>query len=179
MSSVPPIPDFIEGSIGTLDQLQQLSTALDFLYGPPIAKLRQTSPQTLTTGVNTAINWSIADWDENQEGTVHWSAGTPSRFVSRYPGKYAVGGGCGFVANGTGFRLVRFAVNGVSATGGDSLLPNVGAGISARIPARYQELYLTVGDYVEMFATQNSGGNLDTSTASDEAPAMSIHWISR
>ncbi len=179
MPSVPPIPDFIEGTIGTLDQLQQLATALDFLYGPPIAKLRQTSPQTLTTGVNTAINWSVADWDENQADTLHWSAGTPSRFVSRYPGKYGVGGGCGFADSGTGWRLVRFAVNGISASGGDTLVPTASGGVTARIPARYQELYLGIGDYVEMYVTQNTGGNLNTATATDEAPMMSIHWISR
>lgn len=177
MPSVPTIPSIGPGPSSSA-QMLQLAAALDFLYGPPIVKLRQTSLQTLTTGVNTAINWSVADWDDNQDNSDHWSAGTPSRVVARYPGKYAVGGGCGFANNATSYRLVRFAINGIPASGGDALVPPASGGTS-RIPGRYQEIYLAIGDYVEMYVSHAIGGNLDTAPNTEEGPSMFMHWISR
>lgn len=180
MPVVPTPPLWSPGVLST-SQLNQLSAAVNFLLRPPIAKLRQTVAQTLTTGVGSAVTFTTESVDTDVDGTGgHDTSVNTSRYTARYPGWYGVAAGVSFIGNATGIRLVRFAVNGVADDASDSLLINAGAGNTQRQPSRTTIVYLDIGDYVETIATQTSGGNLNTvATAGGEQSHMSIWYLSR
>lgn len=180
MPTVPAVPTFSPGVL-TTSQMNQLCDAINFLHSPPIAKLRQTVAQTLTTGVNTAITFTTESVDSDVDGVGgHDNASNTSRYTARYAGWYGVAGGVSFIGNATGIRLVRFAVNGTADDASDSLLINAGAGNTQRQPSRTTMVYLNEGDYVELYATQTSGGNLNTvATAGGEQSHMTVWRISR
>lgn len=48
------------------------------------------------------------------------------------------------------------------------------AGVSARL----KHVFLNVGDYLELFAYQESGGNLNTDQSALRASGMSVRWVS-
>jgi hypothetical protein len=79
------------------------------------------------------------------------------------------------VAAGTAQRGARWAVNGTAVNAGQVQLQAPSAG-SADIPACGRLIFLNVGDYVELFGFQNSGGALNTAVATSEQSQMSIVW---
>ncbi|MEK8108646.1 hypothetical protein NKG94_34420 [Micromonospora sp. M12] len=149
---------------------------LKFLMSPPRAKLRQTSVQTLTTGVAAALLFQAETVDTDVDGIGgHSTSSNTSRYTARYPGWYQVSGGCSFATNVTGLRLLRWAVNGATITGNDvSLVPVTGS--STRMPARTELVLLDIGDYVELLAQQTSGGNLNTAVSTEEQSTMNVIW---
>lgn len=180
MALVPVVPTFSSDVLPTA-QLTQLAAAVNFLQTPPIAKLRQTVAQTLTTGVSTAITFTTESVDTDIDGIGgHDNAVNTSRFTARYAGWYGVSGGVSWNSSAAGIRLARFAVNGTLDDASDSLLATAGAGNTHRHPTRTTMVFLNVGDYAELFAVQSSGGNLATiATAGGEQSHMTVWWISR
>lgn len=174
MPSVPTIPDFLSGTVSTLDQLQQLADALTFQANRPIVLARQTVAQTLTNGLFTALTFTVDDVD-NVDG--HNTSSNTTRYVAQYEGWVMTGGGPNFVPNGTGGRGSRWAVNGVTVAGSEIMMPSV-ASLNLGLPARVMPVYLAAGDYLELQAWQNSGGNLDTAVTSPAMSVMSALWVS-
>jgi hypothetical protein len=87
-------------------------------------------------------------------------------------GVYIIGGGSNFEQNGTGYRLLKVRLNGSTMIGGLTV-PAVGNG-PTRLALTTVNV-LAVGDYVELLAYQNSGGNLDCASGSD----LTIFWMVR
>lgn len=178
MATVPTVPEFTSGVL-TSTQLNQLSDAVSYALMPPLAKLKQTSVQTLTTSVWTSIALDTEDADTDIDGTGgHDNVTNNSRYTARYPGWYQASGGVAFAGNTTGRRGVRFAVNGslVDASGTVIIATSPSA---VTMPASADHIYLNAGDYLEIQGLQESGGNLNTAaSASESRPRMTVRWVS-
>lgn len=176
MPVVPAVPTFT-AEILSASELNQLGDALRFIYGSPIARLRQTVAQTLTTAVNTPITFTTEDDDTDIDLVGgHDNAVNTSRWTARYPGRYGFAGGIGFASNATGIRLCRFHINGTLMNDSDVLITPV-SGNTTRMASRTTESYMSAGDYVEIVGTQTSGGNLNTSVAAGEQSHLMVWWI--
>lgn len=141
----------------------------------PTAQLRQTATQALTTGVAAAVNFQAED-NDNYAG--HDNVTNPSRYTAQIAGVYEFNGGVAFAANGTGARVCYWAKNGVQIDGTDVALATAGAGLATRLPARTAQITMAVGDYVQLFAFQDSGGSLNTFAGSNVASSMTVKYVS-
>lgn len=145
-----------------------LDTRLDAIEAAqPFVSLTRTTLQTLTTGVTTAIAFNN---ELNDASGFHAPNSTDLVVPAGMAGLYVIQAQVGFVANAGGNqRNAIIRVNGaiiamgVIPPGGASLAPTVG--LITR---------LAVGDIVTVAAHQNSGGNLDTSTAAGFLPAVQM-----
>jgi hypothetical protein len=180
LATVPTPPDFSDGASSS-SQLNQLRDAIKFLQRPPIAELRQAAAQTVTNTTWTAITFDTEDVDTDIDGTGgtggHSTSSNTSRYTARYAGWYDVGGGVGWSVNATGARGTYWSVNGIAQNGSHTLEAAVGV-INAGYAARSIQVYLAVGDYLELFAWQSSGGNLNTSASAAEQSSMKVRWVS-
>lgn len=112
------------------------------------------SNQTLSNATWTKINYGAEEFDTNGNFA-------SSRFTPSVAGYYQVTGSCNFAASSTNTRFVSVYKNG-------SIFKNL-----QNLPANSTNYMLLSGscliylngstDYVEIYAQQNSGGNLDTS----------------
>jgi hypothetical protein len=135
----------------------------------PNARVFNSGTQTFTSGVNAAVTFNSERWDV---GGFHSTSANTSRLTAPITGVYQITGYFGFAANATGYRRVFIKLNGgtliavqdVNATG-------AGSEAYLTINAFYR---LVRGDYVELFAEQNSGGNLNSVSAGNFSPEFSI-----
>lgn len=115
--------------------------------------------ETIANGTFTALSFDTADFNVGSM----YSAGQPTRLTFPVAGVYCVQGFCGFAANTTGRRILDIRVNGSGSAARGETAPN---------PASASQTYVNVfglikaaaGDYVDLAAWQNSGGNLSTVT---------------
>jgi hypothetical protein len=121
--------------------------------------LTKSANQTLSNATATAITFDGENFDTD---AYHDNSTNNSRITipSGKGGKYVVSARATFASNTTDQRRIQFRVNG-SATAID--LFNTSTGVAGE-PFSMQTtrfLDLSAGDYVEMFAYQASGGNLN------------------
>lgn len=179
MATVPAPADFAGGVVSTTTANANIRDPLKYLMRPPLVELRQTSAQSLTTGVSAAVTFNAEDADTDVDGTGgHDNVTNNSRFTARYAGWYQASGAVGFAGNATGRRGAVWFVNGVAPAGGNSVLQS-GSASAICVPARTKHLFLDVGDYVELYAYQESGGALNTAVTSAEQSQMTVRWVSR
>jgi len=172
---IPSTRLFTAGEVETGAYLNSSITNLgNFMLGKPIAQLRQTAAQTLTTGNNAAVTFDTEDIDRDNG---HSTSTNPSRYTAQTAGWYFVTGAIAYTGNATGARVARFQVNGTSL--------NAGAYITA-FTLNTQPLiapvsnftYLNVGDYVEIIANQTTGASLNTYVTAPYQSFMSVIWVS-
>jgi hypothetical protein len=177
---VPSSHEFVGGIATTSEANTYIRDPIQFLLAPPIAELRQTSAQSLTTSTWTSITFGAEDADTDVDGVGgHDNVTNNSRFTARYAGWYEVAGGVAFAFHATGVRATRLAVNGSVLTGTQVLLQAVTSGsLYTAVPVRKKLVYLNVGDYVEVQGFQSSGGALNTEIGSEAQSTMSLSWKS-
>lgn len=104
-----------------------------------------------------------------------WAVATPSRITVDKPGTYQISAQVEFAASATGDRELAIRKNGVAA---DLLKVTIKSATLANDLSLTGYLQLTVGDYVELYANQTSGGALNlTATAAKESPALSLALV--
>lgn len=172
MSTALPLPTFTAGQRLLASSLQQIITWATFKDNEPILRISQTSTQTLTTGVWTAITMDASVTDPTG---MHSNVTNNSRATAVTAGWYWPAGVVAFAASATGTRGARFAVNGTTVQGSAQFLPPTAAG-SLAVAAVSLPIFLNAGDYVEIQGVQNSGGNLATLSASDLDSTLSLTW---
>lgn len=176
MATVPDTHDFLTGVVVTSEDNTYIRDPIRFLLNKPIAELRQTSVQTLTTSVAAAIALQTADIDTDPDGIGgHDPVTNNSRYTARYAGWYDIAGAVTFASNATSVRHVFWRVNGTTVNGSYLVAPSV-SGDDTIVNARAKQVYLNVGDYVELWAIQFSGGNLSTVVAAISQSHMSVKW---
>jgi hypothetical protein len=183
----PPNPrTWVNGeyvSDATLNGPNGIRDALRFLLDPPRCKCRQTAAQSIPTGTWTPVTFTTEDYDN--EATAAYLSGTgmhdpatnPSRVVAQTAGSYLVTAIAYFATSSAGARGAKLTVNGV-------VLPNsqilVGANPTATRPTGVPTtniISLSVGDYVELQAFQDSGGALSTTFGTDSGSLLIARWI--
>jgi hypothetical protein len=178
VTATPGTHTFTDGIATSSEANSFVRDPINFLLAPPIALLRQTVLQSLTTAVMTAITFDVEDLDTNVAGTSqHDNVTNNSRFTAVYAGWYQVSGGVGVASSTAGRRACRWAVNGTFLNGSAVYLPANPSG-TCEVPSRTHLLYLNVGDYVELQGYQDSGGSLNTATTTDTMSTMAVRWSS-
>lgn len=171
MGTIPVAPSFVAGEKPSGAKMTSIKTAVDFWAGPPKCSVYQgTTATTMTTGVSTVIGFDTELFDVVQSGDTpsHDTATNNSRIVCRTAGKYEISGQVMFASNATGSRVVQVRMNaaGNAASGTQICQTSQGpvSGASTSVPIGPIEVDLAVGDYIEMFGLQASGGNLASNT---------------
>jgi hypothetical protein len=113
--------------------------------------------QSVSNATFTAITFDTEDYDTD---AFHSTSSNTSRFTvpSGKAGKYLISGNIAFDANGTGVREIAIYKNGSVLNYGPTI-QTVAATYGTYVPISYV-LNLSVADYIEIFAFQNSGGTL-------------------
>lgn len=131
-----------------------------------------------TSGAAQALTFNSERYDYYPAGYTeqHSTSANTSRLTCRVPGLYEIGGHVGFAANATGLRRLLLKLNGATYFAIHDTL-NIGAGDSTymSIVSQYR---MAVGDYVELFAQQNSGGALNVTAGGNYTPEFWFGWIS-
>lgn len=178
MATVPvPRTWVLNEDVTSANMVSGITDPLAFLLAKPRAELRQTVAQTLTTAVAAPLTFTTEDVDTDVAGVGgHDNSSNTSRYTARYAGWYRVSGAASFAANSTGRRITYIAVNGSVVNASETISPASATGSSHAL-ARAKCVYLNVGDYVEIQAMQDSGGNLATSSGFGPSNSnMSIQW---
>ena len=151
---------------------------LTVLANPPLARMRNSTNQSIANTTDTALLWDTEDFDT---ASGHSTSSNTSRYTCQtgYAGKYLVRCTVFYAASAAGtIRDVWFAVNGTNVSGSSGrALP-----AAATILSVYAStiVTLTVGDYVEAFTRQDSGGALLTATPFARAQSVfEVQWISQ
>lgn len=173
---IPSTRLFTAGEVETGAYLNSAVTNLgNFMLGKPIATVRQTSAQALTTsGTAYALLFDTEDIDRDNG---HSTSTNTSRYTAQTAGWYYVFGQASITGNVTGSRVAGIRVNGVAG--------NISQQISAytlnantwTAPVSGM-VYLNVGDYVEIWASQTSGASLNTYVVAPYQSFMSVIWVS-
>jgi hypothetical protein len=124
------------------------------------AHVSRVATQSLTNTTAAAITF---DTEVRDDGG-YYDAGSPTRLTITNAGWYVLTGSVQFAANATGLRRAYFRVNNTT----DYSVASVNAVSSAglvTVPVAAAVLYLAAGDYVELWARQDSGGSLNTALA--------------
>jgi hypothetical protein len=140
----------------------EVRDAINFLLSPPRVWAYRTALLTLTTATLTVVPMTAEVLDTDG---MHSTVTNTSRVTAVTAGQYMVLAGAQFAANATGYRhlQLRKNANGVAAGGTqlfESLVPAAPTG-SHPVPPLVAFVDLAATDYVELFARQSSGGNLD------------------
>lgn len=175
MAVVPTPPTFGANAIPLSTQLNQIRDVLRYLQSPPRCLLRQTVVQSIpTAGTGAALAWDTHDQDT---AGGHSTTVNNSRYTAQYAGWYQISGGV-VLSSGVGRREVWFRVNGTDVAASESGIHLGTAAIITGPNSRIGEIYLNVGDYVELIAYQDSGGAVNTWITGTGQPGMVIRYVS-
>lgn len=134
--------------------------------GPAPCRVIRTTAQSIGNGGFTAISFDSEDYDaDGMHNTV-----TPTRITVPVSGVYRLGGAITWASNAAGIRTFHLRVNGTDVVCAEDKAA-VSGSMSMTISA---ECYLDLGDYVELYTYQDSGGSLDVQA--NYTPAMWCSW---
>ena len=143
----------------------------DPLRGGAILFTRKAAGQTITTATDTKV---LIDTKDFGPGGLQltWNS-TSNRIDVNETGVYVVSGGLAWDVNGTGLRNVMIFLNGAQLLQAVNN-PNTATRtyVSLSFPYRF-----SAGDYLELYARQNSGVDLSTD-AVDKNPYLAVAWMS-
>ena len=146
--------------------------AVNFLLNVPVFYGQQSTTQSIANNTYTALSLDTNIYDTYSG---HSTVTNNSRYTAQQPGLYMIIGRSGFTTNATGARgaLIIYNGGGVSST-----TPNVTTGNAGASAFSYTEVVafqlMAIGDYVEVFGYQASGGALSTTTGGS---SMQVLWM--
>lgn len=153
-----------------------ISDVLTFLSNPPGLEMSQTVGQSFSSSSTPSTGVTFTSEDNDPYG-MHSNSVNTSRVTAIYSGIYCAGATTAFVASATGSRGGLWAVNGTALNGSFCWIPANGSGFTAT-PIAIKSFFLNVGDYVELWAAQTSGGSLNTSVVGTERSHITLFWRS-
>lgn len=149
----------------------------DNVFNPPCCRAWHSAAATLTTATSTVIALASETYDST--GSMHSTSSNTSRIIAPVAGKYHIVASIGFASNSTGRRICAVRLNAAgSSASGTLLAEKVGQANSSNIHTESIafDYDLAASDYVELFALQQSGGNLNTS-ALEHQSWLSIRYV--
>lgn len=176
MATVPSEMTYSAGSVLTGAQLNSnLRNAVNFLIATPLAILRQTTLQAITSSTWTSI---LLDTEDIDRDGMHSTVTNTSRATAVTAGYYLPGGKVSFASNSTARRWTRWAINGTEVPAA-RINEQAANGDATEVPAASRWVYLNVGDYLELQGFQDSGGSLNTVvTNTGDQPFFNLQWMS-
>lgn len=175
MATVPVTRTWVAGEVVTAAHFNtNIRDVFNYLLAVPILEARQIVAQTLATSTGAAITMTAEDVDSSG---MHSTSSNTSRATAVYPGWYQFSGVTVTLFNATGRRVNWWSVNG-SQLNASQVSQQATAANDTGVSARTKHAFLNVGDYGELFAYQESGGNLNTDHSALRASGVSVRWVS-
>ncbi|NUT50324.1 MAG: hypothetical protein HOV94_23910 [Saccharothrix sp.] len=160
----------------TAGRLNAFKDAFAFLLNPPLCELIQNATgQTIPNNAWTPIAFADGGASIQSDTYGGFSASANTRYTAQVTGWYTVAGVVSFNANAVGGRGTHIYRNGVAVKGHGTLLPPVNGGISS-VPTPTRDVFLTAGQYVELYGFQSSGAGLGTFIAADHTSSLYVRW---
>ena len=155
------------------DSMQWLAGDNSFLQAKPYCRIYHAAPQNVANATATALSFAAERYDI---GGMHSTSTNTSRITvpSGAAGVYSIGANVAYASNATGYRLTEIRVNGSTRI---ALTTIPGMSLDNLVVNLSCDYYLSVGDYVETFATQTSGGILAVVSGSAYSPEMWARWV--
>lgn len=177
--AILPVPNprtYTAGEFVTAGELNAIRDAINFLANVPMAILYQTTAQSVLNGTFSAVALDTTTVDTYSG---HSNATNNTRYTAQVPGTYGLPGQAAFSANGTGVRAATFYKNGSQIEGATiAVAQAVTTSGSNSIVTCWAEVFLNVGDYVELMAYQTSGVGLNTASGgAGQRSGMSPFWM--
>lgn len=161
--------------------LWNLGTATSTSARRPLALLFQTVSQSIASGATgAAITFDSetggADYDNGHQVTSTPSPPGNTRYTANTAGWYNVAAKGNIASAASGQASLWLAVNGTELNGSRvRQLLNTTTNFAA---CTSRLVYLNVGDYLEVWVNQTSGGALSTNVGSGDQCCVSIEWRS-
>jgi hypothetical protein len=147
-----------------------LKVAGKSLTSPPAARVKMTAVQSVPDLTQTVINWNAEDYDN---ASMHDNVTNNGRLTAPVAGVYAIKCHLAFAASATGFRDMRFRLNGTTEFAWTAVGPPSGGNAVLALATDYS---LAAGDYVEVRAYHNIGAANNVGGAGALA-AFSMHRV--
>lgn len=175
MATIPTIPSESPGNFWTSALWNaNVLNGLNYLLSPVRFKGYAVAAQSLTSSTSTtvlALDTTAVDSDNG-----HSNVTNNSRYTCQTAGLFYVSGSVNFAQNSGGTRTLQVFQNGASITGSAvQAMPSATNGASVFTSTIVQ---LSVGDYVELAAWQNSGSTLATATSNALLTTMCLWRLS-
>lgn len=138
------------------------------------ARVLNSANITLTTGVLKLLTFDSERYDND---TIHSTSTNTGRLTTQTEGYYTIVGNARWAANATGQRFLDIKLNGTTFIGIQSLDTTTGGFPAVTVTTTIY--FLSVGDYVELHAFQNSGGNLDVVNFGNYSPEFMMHRMAQ
>jgi hypothetical protein len=140
-------------------------------FTPPAVRARHASDQAVANTTATALSLTAERYDTNG---MHDTSTNHQRLTSQASGLYHIGGCAAFASNATGNRTLEIRRGGTTVLAAETRAAVSGAITTIVVSCDYE---LSSSEYVELVATQNSGGSLDVLALSNYSPEFWMHWI--
>lgn len=177
---LPNIGSWTAGTGHDDEQFNALSYAQRFLLDPPEAEVRQTSAQSIPTGIVTAT--ALTFDTEVKDNDALWVVGDPTKLTINTNGWYEIGWAVKWATKAdTTIRIAGIAVNGVltvaSLTGMYDAVNE--SGTAPQLRGNY-DMYLTDDDYIQLAVAQSSGSALSTGSGAGATSRtmLRVRWSS-
>jgi hypothetical protein len=143
--------------------------------GIPGARVRRVAAFTVQDNVTAVLSYDTTDF--NVGGA--FSAAQPNRMTATVAGRYLITASVRWASNSAGRRALALEVNGTAAQiARSNVSPFLQAGAAFNPEQTVETVYqLKAGDYVEVWAFQNSGGPLGLQSPVDNGITFSMVWI--
>lgn len=174
--------DIVASTLGKVPSAAVADSVVDGAVGPakfgaiPGARVRHASSAvTLQDNATAVLSYDTADFNV---GGVFNSA-QPTRMTAPVAGRYFITASVRWASNATGRRALALELNGTAAQiARSNVSPFLQGGAAFNPEQTAQTIYkLNAGDYVEVWAYQNSGGPLDLQYTVDNGVTFSMEWL--
>lgn len=143
----------------------------DNIPGDIACRVYNSAAISLTNSTETALTFDTEDYDTN---TMHSTVSNSNRITFQTAGKYLVGAQFRWASNATGIRWGRIILNAATVLVYDNPATNLGDQTSFLATTIYN---FAVNDYIEIYAFQTSGGNLNVTKDSSASPVFWAHRL--
>lgn len=154
----------------------QIRDALTFLLNPPLCELIQASTTT-TLANSTWTSIAFADSGSSIQADTYggFSTGANTRYTAQVAGWYTVCGSISYNSSAVGARAAAIYKNGSPLLGHSQIATNAAAALTV-LATPTRDVFLNVGDYIELKGWQSSGGNLTTFINGDQSSGLYLRW---
>lgn len=150
---------------------------VDIIAQPPSvgAKVIRNGTHSIPNNTDSKVQWTGALWDTDSM----WDIANPYRITAKTPGKYLIVSKLRWSASQAGTRQMSIVINNLAKVPG-SVNDSATGNTVGQDQMAFAVVDLAVGDYIEVWVWQNSGGGVDLENASstDRGPSLSAMLLS-
>lgn len=171
MGTVPTARTFVAGETETAAYLNSVSQAVNFILDPPRCRAYPSAATSVANVTYVAIPLDTEVYDTDN---IHATTNN-TRFTCQTAGLYLVVAQMAFATSSAGVRLLQVRLNGsANPVVSVELVPTT---MTTSIQG-VGEVQMNVGDYIELYAYQSSGGALNVNSGVIST-FLDCRWVAR